>query len=211
MRLHQTISIVALIALFLLPIHLNGEETVPLSRFNAKQLEKLKSGDPVCMITETVEEDDNSSGHGQCSIIISKPIDQCFEIMVKIDLQVHFVPNKVKSDIVSRDGDKLLIDNEYRFYGVATRYHSIYTIYEKRHLLDWEIDKSRPHDLEDNSGFYQFEKIDEKNTLLTYGATKFDVGFSVPGFIKNFLLGRSIPAMAINIKKYIESNREWRQ
>ena len=65
--------------------------------------------------------------------------------------------------------------------------------------------------MEDNTGFYQLEKIDEKTTLLTYGSTKLVVGFKVPEAVKNFLLGKSLPAIAINVKKYIESNGEWRQ
>ena len=204
MRLHQTVILFALTALLVSPNYLAGEQDNPLSRFDTEQLKILKAGEPVCIYEETSEE----SGNGQCSIIINAPIDKCFEILLKIEDQVHWTPNKKKSKIVSRKGNKLLIDNEYKIYGVTVKYHSIYTIDEENYRLEFEIDKSRPHDLAENSGFYQLEKINEETTLTTFGATKMDVGFNVPESIKKFLLGKSLPAMAINLKKYIESNGE---
>ena len=188
----------------------DGQANGPLSRFNYQQLKKLRAGEPVCVFKVDSGESENMPGYGQCSIIFNAPIKKCFEILSNIENQVHYAPGKKKSKVVSKNGDKLLVDNEYRFYGATISYHSIYTLDEKTHRLGWEIDKSRPHDLDENSGCFQLEKIDEETTLLTYGATRFDIGFSIPKFIKESLLGRSVPAMVINIKKYIESNGEWR-
>jgi len=211
MRLHQTVILFVLMALLFSPNYLAGEEKGPSSRFNDQQLKKLKAGEPVCVFKEDSGKNENVAGYGQCSIIIKAPIKKSFDILSKIDLQVHYVPGKKKSTIVNKTGNKLLIDNEYVFYGKSIKYHSIYTIDAQNLRFEFEIEKSRPHDLAENSGFYQFEKIDEKTTLLTYGATKFDTGFPIPDFVKKFLLGRSLPAMATNIKKYIESNGEWRR
>ena len=211
MRFQQIFFIIALMALLISPNYLAGEEKNPLSRFDAQQLKKLKAGEPVCTVKLNSEEANATAGEGYCTIIINAPIDKCFEIIVKIDEQVYYVPNKTKSDIVSREGNRLLIDNVYRYYGTTTAYHSIYTIFDKNYRMEYEIDQSRPHDLAENSGFYQFVKIDRQNTLLTYGSTRLDVGFNVPEFVKKIMLGKSLPAMAINIKKYIESNGEWRQ
>ena len=194
-------------ALFLSPNHLTGKEKSPLSRFNDEQLKKLQAGEPVCKYIESSA----TAGNGECSIIINAPIDRCFEILSKIDLQVHYVPNKIQSKIVNKNGNKLLISNEYRYYGITSKYHSIFTIDQKNYRIEYEVDKSKPHDVEDNTGFYQLEKIDEKTTLVTYGSTKLVVKIIVPDVIKNYLLGKSLPAMAINIKKYIESNGKWRQ
>jgi len=211
MRLHGTFIFIAFMALLIAPNNPAAEENSPLSRFNEEQLKKIEAGEPACNYELTKEGCSENSGNGQCSIIIKTPIDKCFEIMEKIDLQVHWVPNKKKSEIISKNEDKVLIENEYGFYGITVKYHSIYTVDEKRHRLEWKIDQTKPHDFEENSGFYQLEKIDEKTTLLTYGAYNLDVGFSVPNFVKNFLLGRSLPKMATNARKYIESDGKWRQ
>ena len=211
MRLHQTVIVIVLTALLISSNHLTGEEKNPLFRFNDQQIKKLQAGEPVCKYIKTKEESSVTAGNGECSIIINAPIDRCFEILSKIDLQVHYVPNKIQSKIVNKSGDKLLIYNEYRFYGITVKYHSIFTIDKKNYRIEFEIDKSKPHDLDENTGFYQLEKIDEKTTLLTYGSTKLVVGFKVPEAVKKFLLGKSLPAMAMNIKKYIESNGKWTQ
>ncbi len=211
MKYHQTFTMIALIALLFSPSHLIGEESGPLSPFNDQQLKKLQVGEPVCEYKQITEEGASSAGSGQCSIILNKPIDHCFELFLKVDRQVHYVPGKTKSKIVDQSDGKLLIDNEYSYFGTTTKYHSIYAIDQKNQRLEFEIDQSKPHDLAENSGFWQFEKIDEANTLLIYGAAKLDLGVSVPEFIKKFLLGRSLPMIAINAKKYLESNGKWRQ
>jgi hypothetical protein len=182
-----------------------------LSRFNPQQLEKLRAGEPVYEYKETSGEGESSAGYGQSSIIIGAPIDKCFEIFSNLENQVHYVPGKTKSKIVSQTGGKFLLENELSFYGFTVKYYSIYTIDKKNYRLAFELDKERPHDIDEMSGFHQFEKIDEKKTLYTYGVTKLDIGVSVPGFLKNYLLGRDLPAMAINVKKYIESNGRWRR
>lgn len=211
MRLHQTVIIAVLIGLFLSPNHLAGEEKGPLSRFDVEQLKKLQAGEPVCVFQEDSGKNENAAGLGQCSIIINAPIDQGFEILSNIENQAHYVPGKKMSTIVSRNENKLGVDNEYQFDGATIRYHSIFTINKENYRIEFEIDQSRPHDLAANSGFHQLEKMDEKTILLTHGATKFELGASSPKFIKEFLLGKSLPVMAINLKKYIESNGQWRQ
>lgn len=202
--------IVMILAVIFCPSEAMVEVTVnqgPLSPFNGEQLKKLRAGEPVCVYRV----DSALAGYGQCSIILNATIEKCFKLLSKIENQVYYVPGKKKSKIIKRDEDKILVENEYIIFGVTIRYYSIYTLDQKKYRIKWEIDKSKPHDLADNSGFYQFEKIDEKTSLLTYGATKFEVGISVPEFIKKYLLDKSMPAMAINIKKYIESDGTWRQ
>ena len=189
----------------------DGQAKGPLSRFNGQQLENLRAGEPVCVYKVDAGKKETIAGGGQCSIIINAPIEKCFQLLSNIENQVHYVPYKKKSKLVSETKGKLLIDNEYKIYGTTIKYHSIFTIYKNNYRIEWEIDKSKPHDLADISCFYQLEMIDGKTTLLTYGATKFDVGISVPEFIKNYLLGKTLPTMAINIKKYIESDGKWRQ
>jgi hypothetical protein len=183
----------------------DGQEKGPLSIFNDKQLEKLRAGEAVYEYKETSGEGENSAGYGQASIIIDAPIDRCFEICSNLENQVHYVPGKKKSKIVGEIDGKLLLDNEINFLMNTTRYHSLYTINKDDHRLVFELDKSRPHDIVEMLGSHHFVKIDENKTLYTYGMKKLDIGISFPGFMKKYFLGRELPAMAINVKKYIES------
>lgn len=188
-----------------------GQEKGPLSSFNDQQLKKLRAGEPVYEYKDTSGEVKNSAGYGQASIIINAPIARCYEIFSNIENQVHYVPGREKAKIAGKIDGKLLLDIESSFYGIPSNYRSIYTIDQNNYRLDFELDKSRPHDIAEMSGFHRFEKIDEKNTLYTYCLTKLDIGVSVPKFLKNYLLGRDLPALTNNVKKYIESNEKWRQ
>ena len=184
----------------------DSEKKGPLSCFNDQQLKKLRAGEPVYEYKETSNEGKTSAGYGQASIIINAPIARCYEIFSNIENQVHYVPGRKKAKIAGKIDGKLLLDIESSFYGIPCNYLSIYTIDQNNYRLDFELDKSRPHDIAEMSGFHLFEKIDEKNTLYTYGLTKLDIGVSLPKFLKNYLLGRDLPALTNNVKKYIESN-----
>ena len=181
----------------------------PLSGFSPEQQKKLLSGEPVFEFKKTSAEGQDDQGHGQAYIIINAPLDTCFKIFSALDLQYQYFPRKTKSEVVKKEGDRVLLRNEFDFYLADIYYTSEYTIDPKRHRFDFEMDKSFPHNLEESAGFFEFEKLDDNRTLFTYAATKVDTGVRVPGFIQEYITSRDLPAQAVNVKKRIESGGKW--
>ena len=56
MKLRQTINLIVLVALFLLPSHLTGQEKGPLSRFNEEQLKKLQASRAIRAVVKAIRE-----------------------------------------------------------------------------------------------------------------------------------------------------------
>jgi hypothetical protein len=181
----------------------------PLARFSAEQRQRLEAGEPVYIYTETSAPGEGGKGYGQAFIIINAPVETCFKIFRELDKQHEYFPRKTRSEVVKREGNRVLVHNEFDFYLADIEYYSLYTIDAEAHRFDFEMDKSYPHNVEESAGYFQFEKLDDKRTLFTYAATRLDVGVRVPGFIKELIVSRDLPAQAVNVKKRIESGGKW--
>jgi len=196
----------SLLALTVVSLAAAGDKpSDPLARFSEQERETLLRGEPVFSYVN----ESNRGGHGQASIIINEKIDVCFDIFKKLDEQCHYFPKKTKSDVIRKEGNRVLLHNEFYFYIATVEYTSWYTIDEKNHRFDFEMDKSLPHNIPESAGYFMFERIDPERTLLTYAATKLDVGVSVPEFIKRYITSRDLPSATINVKLRIESGGEW--
>ena len=187
----------------------NSSAASPLDRFSAEQRQKLLAGEPVYQLVETKAPDGTTSGHGESYIIINAPVEQCWKIFTEFDKMQEYIPRKTKSVVVSRSGNHAVVDKEFDFYLVTIKYTMLYTIDPEAHRLDFKMDQSRPHDLKDTEGYYQFVKLDDKQTLFIYAATKVDTGLKAPAFIQDYLSSRDLPAVAGNVKKRIESGGTW--
>jgi len=182
----------------------------PLSDFNEEELETLKEGEAVYRHVEKKGEDGETKGHGESYIIINAPVDKCFSIFTEFNKQHLYFPRKTKSEVVKRlDDNRVLVHKVFEFYVVDVQYHVLYTVDKDKHRVDFEMDPEYPHDIEDTAGYFKFETIDDKSTLFTYAATKVETGLKVPGFIRNYITSKDLPAVVENVKKRIESGGTW--
>jgi hypothetical protein len=181
----------------------------PLDRFTAEERQKLTKGEAVYRHVKTEGEDGKIHGHGESYAVINAPIDRCWKIFTEFDKHQLYFPRKKKSEVVKSEGNKYWVYKQFEFYVVTVEYTVLYTVDKERRRVDFDMDKSYPHDLEDTAGYFQFEKLDDKRTLFTYAATRVETGLKVPGFIQEYLTSRDLPAVVLNVKKRIESGGKW--
>ena len=181
----------------------------PLDRFNPDQKKKLLAGEAVFEHVKTSGPDGKIEGHGQASILINKPIEYCFKIFCEFDKQQLYFPRKKKSEIVKITGNKVLVYKLFDFKLAKIEYTVLYTVDPKNYRVDFRMDPSYPHDLNNAAGFFLFERADENRTLFTYAATKVDTGLKVPSALQDYLTSRDLPNVVINVKKRIESGGVW--
>ncbi len=184
-------------------------EESPLARFTPEQKEKLLAGEAIYEHVEEKGEDGKLHGHGQSSALIDAPIDEAFKIFCQYDKHQLYFPRKTKSDVVKTEGEVSWVHKEFDFSLITIEYTVKYVKDEKNHRVDFEMDPSYPHDLKDTAGYFHFEKVDEKKTLITYAATKVETGLKVPSMVQNYLTSKDLPTVVINIKKRIESGGTW--
>jgi hypothetical protein len=209
-KISYIISCLVVIAVFVLSSSAFAEKS-PLDRFTPEQLKKLNAGEAVFEHKEQKGDDGKLHGFGQSTIIINKPVKECFKIFSEYNKQHLYFPRKKNSEIVKAWENKALVKKEFDFYVTSIEYTVLYTADEKNHRVDFEMDKNYPHDIEDTAGYFVFFKIDDKRTLFTYAATKVETGVKVPGFIKDYITSKDLPTVVINVKKRVESGGKWKK
>jgi len=202
------------LAILLLSISaLTGEEKPagksPLDRFSSEEQKNLLAGKPIYRFQKSADAEGKYSGYGQCWAIINSPIDTCFKIFLEFEKQYQYYPRKTKSEVVNRKPNQVWLLNVFDFYLAEISYTVLYTIDPNRYRIEFQLDQNYPHNLNDTSGFFWFEKMDDQKTLFTYAAVKVDTGLKVPSFIQQYLTSRDLPAVAENVKKRIESGGKW--
>jgi hypothetical protein len=200
------ISIGMLILLLAAPGMRAEEKLGPLARFTPEQRTKLLAGEPVFQANSQA----GQSGQGQAAIIIAAGLDSCLTIFGRLDLQAEYFPRKTKSEVIKEEGGKVWVNNEFDFYMYKVHYTSLYTIDRAAGRFTFDLDPGYPHNLPASSGYFLFEKIDDRRTLFTYAATRLDTGIKVPAAVQDYLTSRDLPAQAVNVRKRIESGGKWK-
>ena len=172
---------------------------------------RLLKGEVIYQSVKTTDAEGKISGYGQSLALIKAPIEKCWEIFTQFNKQAEYFPRKTVSQVLDSKPGFALVQKEFKFYGVKIRYVNRYMIDAKNYRIDFSMDQSRPHDLKDTAGFFSFEKVGPDRTLFTYGVTRTDTGFAMPGFVQEYIAKKDLPAVAGNIRKRIESGGTWKK
>jgi len=183
----------------------------PLARFAEVERDKLLAGEAVFSHAVCGDDGEAGSGSGRASVVIDAPVETCFEIFSDLAQQRHYFPRKTRSDVIASKGNRSWVRTEVDFSLRTIVYTVRYTVDRAHHRFDFELDKRYPHDIDELSGYFRFEQIDGRRTLLTYVVTRLDSGMAVPGFIRKYLTSRDLPAQVVNVKRRIESGGTWKK
>jgi|YelNatPaOPRAMG01_1025707.scaffolds.fasta_scaffold132013_1 uncharacterized protein YndB with AHSA1/START domain len=181
------------------------------NKLSPLEKEKLQKGEVIYKSVKTADAEGKISGYGQSMAIIKSPIDKCWQIFTQFDKQAEYFPRKTVSQVIEQKPGFALVQKEFKFFGVRVRYVNQYKIDEKNYRIDFEMDKSKPHDIKDTAGFFLFEKLGSNQTLFVYGVTRTDTGIAMPGFVQEYIAKRDLPAVAENVRKRIESGGAWKK
>ncbi len=183
-----------------------------LARFSPEQRKQLLAGEGVY---EPALKYKGKAGEpsftAAAMIIINAPVEQCFKMFCDFDKQSQFFPAITKSEVRSHEGNRVVIYKELDYRVLVIRYTHILTIDPEKHRVDFVTDPSGANDVKFSQGFFQFEKIDDRSTLFTYGLVRLEPGIKIPEFIQKYMASRDMPKMSVNLKKWIESGGKWRK
>ena len=187
------------------------EQSAVLARFNEQQRRDLLAGKAIYQSVQSKDKDGNVQGHGEGIALIDAELDRCFKLFCDFNKQAQYFPRKKLSQVIKQEGNVYHVQKEFGFYVKDIKYVVEYTVDEDNHTVKFRMLQDYPHDLKDLEGFFKFEKLEAKRTLFTYAATKVDTGLSIPKFIQDYLASRDLPAVAENVKKFIESGGKWKK
>ncbi len=180
-------------------------------KLTEEQKSELVKGEAVYEYVKEMEEDGTHSGYARSMVLMKKPLDEAWEIFCDFGKSHEYFPRQTETEVLESGTTSALIKKVFEFYVVDISYYIKYDIDRKDGIIRYDLDKSRPHDLEEVQGYFRFEEIDKDTTLFIYGVTRTETGLKVPGFIQNYITSRDLPNVAIHIKKRIESGGTWKK
>ena len=180
-----------------------------LDRFSPEQRQQLLKGDAVFESKLISGPDSPTQGIGAASVLINAPIDQCFKMFLNFEKQSQYFPRITVSKVLSSSGNRVRIYKEMDYGIMAFKYTHFLIVDPADHRVDFVTDPDGVNDVKYSQGYFKFEKVDETRTLFSYGMVKFDAGIKIPGFILDYISSKDLRVMALNLKKWIESQGKW--
>lgn len=180
-----------------------------LDRFPAEQKEKILKGEATFESVITEGAGGGHRAHGRTSVLVERPVEECFRIFCEFDQQYRFFPRMKVSRVLRREDDTVVIYKELSYPLITIKFTHRLTVDPVAFRVDFVTDPDGVNNIKFTSGYFRFEAVDEERTLFTYEMTKMDVGFRIPGFIRTFMASRDLPGIAATVKKRIESGGIW--
>lgn len=180
-----------------------------LDRFTAEQKEIILRGEAMFESVIAEGSDGGHEAHGRTSVLVERPVEECFRIFCEFDQQYRFFPRMKVSRVLKRDDDTVVIYKELGYPLITIKFTHRLTVDPGAYRVDFVTEPAGVNNIKYTSGYFRFEEVDEERALFTYEMTKMDVGFRIPGFIKTFMASRDLPGIAATVKKRIESGGTW--
>ncbi|MFC1890036.1 hypothetical protein ACFL4G_09780 [Thermodesulfobacteriota bacterium] len=172
---------------------------------------KLDNGEILCRTVTTDAGEGKIEGTMQSMVKIDASLDKCWELFTQFEKHNEFLPKQTDSIVVEEKSRSVFVLKKFIIFGRNVDYVIHYRIDAEGHRIDYELDRSRPHDIEDAAGYFLFEEISPDACLMAYGITRLDTGMPVPGLLQRLLQKRDLPGVVENVKKRIESGGRWQK
>jgi ribosome-associated toxin RatA of RatAB toxin-antitoxin module len=172
--------------------------------YSADDWQALTRGEIVT--SETEEPNAGGSAHAniESSAIISYPAAPVWSVLTDVEARPKFIPGMKKVSVVRVDGNRLWVTEHLRFFLCNIRYQVVDVIDPEQGLISWTLDKSVAHDIADTTGSWQIASLPSgRDTLVRYRAWV-DTGRPVPRFVKDFLIGWSLPKIAGGLRSEVQ-------
>ncbi|MCP4004094.1 MAG: hypothetical protein GY725_07860 [bacterium] len=152
---------------------------------------------------EIVRESDVSSDTealSRAAGVIPQPPAAVWASLTDFESWPRFMPHITSTEITQRNGDRMWVHQEFKVWMVGMQHTTIYELTPTTGRLGWKLDLDREHDIAASEGHWQLVPLDEgRKTLVRYSA-KMDSGRSVPGFVEDLLLKRSLSNLITSLR-----------
>ena len=133
--------------------------------------------------------------------VVNAPVDKIVEALTDFDSFPEWQGSVLECEVLERDGEgrgsliRMKVDAKIRKVDYVVRY-----AYDLPNSFSWEQDSG---DLKENTGTYSFSPRDDGSTDVTVDIVA-EVGFFVPGPMKNLIRDQSLKNSMRELKKRVE-------
>jgi uncharacterized membrane protein len=134
--------------------------------------------------------------------VVNAPVDKIVEALTDFDSFPEWQGSVLECEVLERDGEgrgsliRMKVDAKIRKVDYVVRY-----AYDLPNSFSWEQDSG---DLKENTGTYSFSPREDGSTDVTVDIVA-EVGFFVPGPMKNLIRDQSLKNSMRELKKRVEA------
>ena len=201
MKKQQAILIIAILLM----------ASIASPKFTMDEWERLKAGEVV--ITEVANQNDDGS----------QRIDFLAKIYIKADRKAvwavlrdyekfpEFMPNLQEVAILKKEGEVYWVKYLIKVMVISATYCLRVDGVEMHRRIEFKLDPICPGDIRDTNGYWVLEDApDRSGTVVSY-STYADTGIPAPEALARKAARKSLPQVAKNVRKRVESGGTWKK
>ncbi len=109
---------------------------------------------------------------------VRAPRERVWETILDASRYPRLIPGVDRANVIEDRGDRrvMFIHHTYLFVGVG--YHANVRIDRERYTIEFDLDRTRPHDVRDGRGFISLARYGRDDTIVTWGV-RADLGSGI--------------------------------
>lgn len=133
-------------------------------KLSNKQVGELEDGK---LIMIHLDEDSGKGYIGGTSYgLIDEDMDKAWNAIRDANVYPKIYPTTMKSETVYKKGNKSIVRMVQGNKVVKATYYLNYKVDEENYKLSWKLNKSKPHDINDSRGYFQFSEYKDGRILM---------------------------------------------
>ena len=187
-----------------------GSQSAATAGLTASELARLNAGDVVVKTEPYNTADGTRAASAKAYSVINKPLESVWAVMLDYRKFQEFMPRLEKVAVLAQTRDTMKV-TETLSVPLSTLSYTVDLTFEPiRRRVSWKLDKSKPHDIADTVGVWEFLPYPPNRTLVHY-TTFVDTGLSVPKALENYLVKSDLPEVLLSLKRRTESDGAWKK
>ncbi len=166
--------------------------------------ERLEAGEYL-LTFEKIKKEGESCGQGTAIMLANSSADTAWHCLTQFKKHPEFMPHVVGSEIYFKEADTVALKQTIKIAFKKVSYHVIQHLDHDKHILTWELDKTKPNGIKDTRGSWQIRPYDESRCMLIYTVSA-DSGMPIPSMIEDFLLKQDLPNVVKAMKTRAENH-----
>jgi len=142
---------------------------------------------------------------GQSWQVVDLPPDAVWRAIRDVDRYDHLVPGVERSRVAERHTDSSTVFMEHRHGMVEARYYLNVRFSDAQRIAMFQLDTSRPHDVNAGWGFFRVQPYGRDRSLLSYGI-QMDLGTGIVIGTLRPILQEWLLKVPETVKEFVEGS-----
>jgi ribosome-associated toxin RatA of RatAB toxin-antitoxin module len=210
MRATRGWTLALAVSLGLLAAAPSGSEQPATAGLTGPEVTRLDAGEVVVKTEPYTTADGTRAARVKAYGVINRPPESVWAVMLDYRKFHEFMPRLEKVAVLAQTKDTMKVTQTLSLPLGTLSYTLDLTFEAARRRVSWKLDRSRPHDIADTFGTWDFLPYAPNRTLIHY--TSFiDTGMSVPKLVETYLVKSDLPEMLLSLRRRTESDGAWRK